>query len=122
VFRDIPVRGAEFPPRLWAAIRQSRALVPLISPHVMIRDERENWVRREIEAHKHYFDERRIYPVILSGGRHEQIVAGFRPIEVGNDEAAAIQELVRELKSLREGREDPPCSYRPKGDPHTELS
>jgi hypothetical protein len=111
VFRDEPSRGAEFPPRLWRAMRQSRALVPLISPHVMVRDDRENWVRREIDAHRHYFDECRIYPVILPGGKHEPIVSGFRPIEITGDEPAAIAELVRELTALRDGVTTPPIGY-----------
>ncbi len=110
VFRDQPRRGAEFPPRLWSAIRQSRALVPLISPHVMVRDERDNWVRREIEAHKYYFDECRIYPVILPGAKHEQIVSGFRPIELTSGEPAAIRELVQELTALRDGDVLPPMA------------
>jgi hypothetical protein len=120
VFRDQPRRGAEFPPRLWMAIRQSRALVPLISPHVMVRDQRDNWVRREIAAHKHYFDESRIYPVILPGATHEQIVDGFRPIEITGDESVAIQELVEELNALRDGVELPPfaTTVRPDDPPH----
>jgi hypothetical protein len=117
VFRDIPTRGAEFPPRLWAAIRHARALVPLVSPHVLVRNGPDNWVMHEINAHKQYFDVRRIYPVILRGGKHEQILSGFRPIEVGDDEGAAIQELVRELIALRDGAVDPPLSYQAKDDP-----
>ncbi|AGL21545.1 cyclic nucleotide-binding domain-containing protein [Actinoplanes sp. N902-109] len=120
VFRDEPRRGAEFPRRLWLAIRQSRALVPLISPRVILRDQRDNWVRREIDAHKHYFgEESRIYPVILAGATPEQIADGFHPIEIGGDEPASIRELAAELKKLRDGSELPPVamSVRPESPP-----
>jgi hypothetical protein len=116
IFRDIPSVGTEFPPRLWAAIRQSRALVPLISPHVMVRESADNWVKREIDAHIHYFDVRRIYPVLLPGGRPDPVVSGYRPI-AAEDETAGIQELADALIALRDGREDPPFSRSAKPDP-----
>jgi CRP-like cAMP-binding protein len=109
VFRDEPRRGAEFKRRLLSAIRHSRALVPLISAHVVAREEQDNWVLREIKAHKFYFEECRIYPVILGGG-DRRIVSGFRPIELANDEEAAINELIRELTELRDGLEEPPIA------------
>jgi hypothetical protein len=117
VFRDVPTRGTEFPPRLWAAIRHARALVPLVSPHVMVREAPDNWVMREIDAHRHYFDVRRIFPVILPGGKHEHFLSGFRPIRVGDDETVAIGELVEELRALRDGSFDPPLSFTDKGIP-----
>ena len=118
VFMDVPKRGGEFPPRLWSAIRHSRALVPLISPNVMVRVEDENWVIREIQAHRHYFDERRIYPMNLPGGRPDLIAPGFRPIEMGRgDDDRALAELIQELTLLRDGVDEPPFSYAAKTDP-----
>jgi hypothetical protein len=120
VFRDVPKHGEEFPPRLLAAIRQSRALVALVSPHVMVRSPADNWVIREIAAHRHYFDEGRIFPIILPGGSHREIVRGFAPIKVGHDEATAMKKLVAELIALRDGLREPPYSYAEKLDPPTD--
>jgi class 3 adenylate cyclase len=111
VFRDVPNHGEEFPPRLLAAIRQSRALVALVSPHVMVRSPAENWVMREIAAHRHYFDEARIFPVILPGGSHKEVVRGFTPINVDRGEAAAVEQLVAQLRALRDGLREPPYSF-----------
>jgi hypothetical protein len=111
VFRDVPKHGEEFPPRLLAAIRQSRALVALVSPHVMVKAPAENWVMREIDAHRYYFDEGRIFPIILPGGSHKEVVRGYAPIKVENDEEAAMRRLVEELTALRDGLREPPYSY-----------
>jgi CRP-like cAMP-binding protein len=117
VFMDISQQGSEFPPRLLAAIRHSRALVPLISPHVNLRDRDRNWVIREIDMHLQYFDNRRVYPVVLPGGTHEGIVTGFPPIEVGEDDEAAIDQLATELLALRDGAMDPPYALRDRPEP-----
>ncbi|MEV6345670.1 cyclic nucleotide-binding domain-containing protein [Actinoplanes sp. NPDC051851] len=116
VFRDVPTHGEEFPSRLLAAIRQSRALVAFVSPHVMVRSPAENWVMREINAHRYYFDESRVFPVILPGGSHRDIVRGFTPIKVDRDEAGAMARLVSELKALRDGVREPPYGYAEKPD------
>ncbi|MEV6524485.1 cyclic nucleotide-binding domain-containing protein [Longispora sp. NPDC051575] len=116
VFMDYPTHGKEFPPALLTAIRRSRAIVPLISANVNLRDPADNWVRKELDAHRHYFDERRIFPVALPGGRPREIAPGFPPIVVGHDEDAAIEKLVAELTALRDGRKDPPYSLTRKSD------
>ncbi|MGC5286239.1 TIR domain-containing protein [Micromonospora sp. DT231] len=123
VFRDVPRTGEEFPHRIAEAIRQSRALVALVSPHVMVKPETENWVVREINAHRYYFDHSRVFPVILPGGNHKNIVSGYAPIKADRDEAAAMTRLIDELKSLRDGLREPPYSLTEKpGAPHAFLS
>lgn len=116
VYFDMPSSGTEFPPRLRTALLDSRAVIALISPNVMVRDPDENWVARETRFHREYFDSPRIFPVRLPGGQHEQIVPGFPAIDVGKDENAAIEQVAHELIRLRDGKEDPPYSLRDKAE------
>lgn len=124
VFRDVPRTGEEFPPRIVEAIRQSRALVALVSPHVMVKPTADNWVIREINAHRYYFDYNScVFPVILPGGSHKGIVSGFAPIKADRDEVGAMKRLIGELKSLRDGLREPPYSLTEKsGAPQAFLS
>jgi hypothetical protein len=114
VYIDAPKSGTEFPSRLRAALLDSRAVIALISPNVMVRDPDQNWVARETRFHREYFDTARIFPIRLPGGQHEQIVPGFSPIDVGKNEDAAIEQVAYELIRLRDGEEDPPYSLRDK--------
>ncbi|MFY1683645.1 cyclic nucleotide-binding domain-containing protein [Micromonospora sp. WMMD730] len=123
VFRDVPRTGEEFPGRIAAAIRQSRALVALVSPHVMVKSDADNWVIREINAHQHFFDHRCVFPVILPGGDHKNIVHGYAPIKADRGEAIAMKRLIDELKDLRDGLREPPYSLTEKtGAPRAFLS
>jgi class 3 adenylate cyclase len=116
VYIDTPNSGNEFPTQLRTALLDSRAVVALISPSVMVRESSENWVARETNFHREYFDLARVFPVCLPGGHHEEIVPGFPAIYVGNDEAAAIDRVAVELMRLRDGHEDPPYSLRDKNE------
>jgi hypothetical protein len=108
---DEPRYGAEFAPQINDAILHSRALVPIISSNVMIRDPVDSWVAREVEAHRESFSANRcIFPVILGEARHELIAPGVTPIKVGMDRAGAIEELATSLAALRDGTAEPPYS------------
>jgi hypothetical protein len=90
------------------ALLDSRAIIALVSPNMMVRDTDENWVLRETRFHIEHFNNPRIFPVRLPGGRHEQLFPGFAPINVGENENSAIERAANELIRLREGYEDPP--------------
>lgn len=108
IYIDTPTTGTEFPSRLAAALLGSRAIIALVSPNVMVRDAEDNWVLRETRFHQEHFNNPRIFPVRLPGGRHEQLFPGFAPINVGEDENSAIERAANELIRLREGEEYPP--------------
>jgi CRP-like cAMP-binding protein len=102
----------ELDSELICAIRESRALVPIMSRDV----DSEGWMQKAIDIHRHYFDESRMYPVILDEGQHYPMISGFRPIQFEVDETTALKELASELGDLHASSIGPPLSYAAKDD------
>jgi class 3 adenylate cyclase len=107
VYLDAPTTGDEFPQRLRTALLDSRAIIALVSPSVMVRETDQNWVLREANFHREHFLNPRIFPVCLPGGRHADLFPGFAPIDASHDEDEAINDAADKLR-LRDAQEDPP--------------
>jgi Cyclic nucleotide-binding domain/TIR domain len=108
VYIDTPSTGDEFPQRLMTALLDSRAIIALVSPSVMVRENSQNWVVRETSFHREHFLNPRIFPVCLPGGSHLDLFPGFGAIDASRDEGRAIQDAARQLQRLRDAEEDPP--------------
>jgi hypothetical protein len=108
VYIDAPTTGDEFPQRIRTALLDSRAIIAMVSPSVMVRETDQNWVLRETRFHREHFLNPRIFPVRLPGGRHSDLFPGFSAIDASQDEDAAIERAADELLRLRDAQDDPP--------------
>jgi hypothetical protein len=108
VYIDTPTVGDEFPQRLRTALLDSRAIIALVSPNVMVGATEQNWVLRETNFHRKHFMNPRIFPVCLPRGRHVELFPGFAGIDASQDEEGAIQQAAEDLRRLRNAQDDPP--------------
>jgi CRP-like cAMP-binding protein len=108
VFKDAPQPAHRFPRRIEAALLDSLTLAAFVSSHTMVKPQEDNWVLREIQYWQDYFDEAKILPIRLPGGKPELIVHGYPPVDATANESDAIGAVVQVIRDIQSGVDDPP--------------
>jgi hypothetical protein len=104
--------GVKFVSKIENALMDSLTVVAFISPHTMVKDEDQNWVRKEIEFREKHFTNPWIIPVRLRGGKPEVLKLTYTMIDATAGEENAIQQTIAIIAAIRHGADDPPL---PKG-------
>ena len=114
VFRDRARPGNPYAERDSAALLDSLTMLVLCSHHVQRKDADRNWLMKEVEFRLQHFAQPRIVPVMLPGGDPQSLELFYAAIRAENREAAAIDEAIELIASIRSGEDDegPPCALR----------
>lgn len=110
VYMDTQRLLDRFPERISTAILNSLVMLAFISAHTVTRPANRNWVRAEVRFREAKLAANPcILPVVLAGGRPEDVAHGYTPITVERrDEADCIDEASQAIWRIHRGEAAPP--------------
>lgn len=109
VYMEAPRFPDRFPERISAEILNSLVMLAFVSAYTVVRLPSKNWVRAEVEFRKAKLKANAcILPILLPGGRPEDVTYGYTPIDATKDETACIDEAIQAIRRIRQGESAPP--------------
>lgn len=114
VFRDSPLPpGEPYADKDGRALLDSLVMLVFVSPHAMVKGAGDNLVVSEVRfRERHLGRSPRIAPVRLPGGNPQALEIRYTEVGTDRGEAEAVAAVVRCVRAIRSGAEDPPYGLR----------
>jgi class 3 adenylate cyclase len=113
VFRDSPTHlGVPYPEKDARALLDSLAVLVLVSPNAMVKDDDRNWVLKEVRFRERHFEKPWVVPVQLAQGDPQRLGIMYPAISADRREADAIEEATSVIVAIRNGEKEPPYALR----------